>query len=48
MAVEDTPVLVDPEVLLALVVDELLTPAVLEEDPIPPLCAEPVVERRDV
>lgn len=48
MVEDDIPVLVDPEPFLVLVIDELLTPALLDEEPIPPLLAEPVVERRDV
>lgn len=48
VVVDATPLLVDPEAFLDLVIDELLVPAVLEDDPMPPLAAEPVVERRDV
>lgn len=40
--------LVDPEPLLVLVVEELLTPALLDEEPMPFLPAEPVVVRRGV
>lgn len=44
----DTEVLVAPEPLLERVIDELLTPALLEDDPMPLLPAEPVVPRRGV
>lgn len=48
VVVDATPLLVDPEAFLDLVIDELLVPAVLEEEPMPPLPADPVVESRDV
>lgn len=40
--------LVDPEIPLDLAIDELLTPALLDADPMPPLLLEPVVDRRGV
>ena len=40
--------LVDPEPTLDRVIEELLTPALLDEEPIPPLLLEPVVLRREV
>lgn len=40
--------LADPEPLLVLVVEGLLTPALLDDDPMPFLPAEPVVVRRGV
>ena len=48
VVVADIEVLVDPMPLLDLVIEELLTPALLEEDPIPLLLLEPVVLRRGV
>ena len=44
----DIEALVDPEIPLDLAIDELLTPALLEEDPMPPLMLEPVVDKRGV
>lgn len=38
----------DPEPLLDLVIEELLTPALLEDEPIPLLLLELVVDRRGV
>ncbi len=44
----DIEALVDPTPLLDLVIEELLTPALLDEEPIPLLPLEPVVLRRGV
>lgn len=46
--IEDLVDLADPEPLLVLVIEELLTPALLDEDPMPFLPADPVVVRRGV
>lgn len=44
----DIEVLVDPEIPLDLVIDELLTPALPDADPMPLLLPEPVVDKRGV
>lgn len=44
---DDEPLL-NPDPFLDLVIDELLTPALLDADPMPPLLLEPVVDRRGV
>lgn len=38
----------NPDPFLDLVMDELLTPALLDAEPIPPLLLDPVVDRRGV
>ena len=48
VVVADIEDLVHHLVCLYLVIEELLTPALLEEDPIPLLLLEPVVLRRGV
>ena len=44
----DDELLLNPDPLLDLVIEELLTPALLDADPMPPLLLEPVVDRRGV
>ncbi len=44
---DDEPLL-NPAPLLDLVMEELLTPALLDAEPIPPLLPDPVVDRRGV
>ena len=44
----DDELLLTPDPLLDLVIEELLTPALLDADPMPPLLLEPVVDRRGV
>ena len=48
VVVADIEDLVDPMPLLDLVIDELLTPALPDADPMPLLLAEPVVDKRGV
>jgi len=48
LVVDAEDLVTDPEPLLDLVIEELLTPALLEDEPIPLLLPEPVVFRRGV
>lgn len=48
LVVDAEDLVTDPEPLLDLVIEELLTPALLEDEPIPLLLPEPVVVRRGV
>lgn len=48
LVVDAEDLVTDPEPLLDLVIEELLTPALLEDEPIPLLLLELVVDRRGV
>ena len=48
LKLDDLVVDADDEPLLNLVMEELLTPALLDAEPIPPLLPDPVVDRRGV
>lgn len=48
LVVDAEDLVTDPEPLLDLVIEELLTPALLDEEPMPLLLLEPVVDRRGV